>query len=61
MKNIISITGAELKNLRLSLGLTQTQAARIVSYTRSQWQKWESDVHAMPEAVFELFCIKTKS
>lgn len=47
------MTGAELKRLRRSLGLTQAQAAEALEYSRQQVVKLESGKHAIrrPESV----------
>ncbi|WP_076908931.1 helix-turn-helix domain-containing protein [Burkholderia pseudomallei] len=49
----------EIRSLRESLGLTQSQAAAVVYSTLSAWQRWEQGERAMHPAMWELFRIKT--
>ncbi|HFH4043689.1 MULTISPECIES: helix-turn-helix domain-containing protein [Pseudomonadaceae] len=45
---------------RHAAGLTQTEAAKIVSASMRAWQQWESGERAMPPGLFELFMLKTR-
>jgi transcriptional regulator with XRE-family HTH domain len=42
------LTGAELKRIRLRLGLTQTELARELGVTRNSVTRWETGVHKVP-------------
>jgi|SaaInl4_200m_RNA_FD_contig_111_51227_length_335_multi_2_in_0_out_0_1 DNA-binding transcriptional regulator YiaG len=60
------ITPNQLKKLRRELGLTQTDAAKIIHGTLRGWQGHEAPEgtaahRAMSECALELFCIKTKT
>ncbi len=48
----------EVKALRLSLSLTQTQAASIVNASLRAWQHWETGDRKMSPAIYELFNLK---
>ena len=48
-----------IRQLRLSLGLTQAQAANVIGATRRAWQEWEGGRRNMPGAKWELFLLKT--
>jgi len=50
-KNIIKV--------RHTARLTQTSAAAIVYKNYRTWQRWEADDVEMPQALWELFLIKT--
>lgn len=39
--------------------LTQAQCAALVYVEPRTWRKWELGERAMPEGLWELFCIKT--
>ena len=47
------MTGKELKELRLliGLGLTQKQAAEMAGVSVRTWQNWESGKHRVPHVV----------
>lgn len=47
-----------LRTLRVTLGLTQQEAADWVHVTPRAWQWWEAGRRAMPAASWELFVIK---
>ena len=53
-------TPEAIKDIRVALGLTQTDAARLIHQTCRNWQKWESGESRMHPAFFELFLIKAK-
>lgn len=53
------ISPATVREKRMSLGLTQTEAARIVSSSLRTWQDWEGGKNKMPHGKWELFCLKT--
>ncbi len=48
-----------LRNARLAVGLTQTEAAQTVRVSLRGWQQWEAGDRAMPPGLFELFMLKT--
>lgn len=52
-------TASEIKEARLTFGLSQTEAARIVSVTLRCWQYWENGKKPMSLTAWELFRIKT--
>ena len=49
---------AEIKDLRLAAGLTQSEAAALCHVTLRSWQRYESGEHAIAPAVWELAKIK---
>lgn len=49
------MTGAELKELRKSLGLSLAVAARQVETSVSTWCRWESGKQNIPPGVIKLF------
>jgi DNA (cytosine-5)-methyltransferase 1 len=51
-------TGAELKALRQSLGLSQQACADMVHVTLNAWQKWESGDRQINKTAMELFMLK---
>jgi DNA (cytosine-5)-methyltransferase 1 len=51
-------TGADLKTLRQSLGLSQQACADIVHVTLNAWQKWEAGERPVNKTAIELFIIK---
>jgi DNA-binding XRE family transcriptional regulator len=55
-----SPTPAEVKAARVALGLTQTQAAAIIGYSKRGWQGIEAGDRAMRPSAWELFQLKTK-
>jgi len=53
-------TPEEIKKARKAARLTQYDAAALVYRTKVAWQKWEYGERNMPQALFELFKLKTK-
>lgn len=53
------VTGAELKALRKSLGLSLAQAAKQVEVSPRTWARWETSARVPPGAV-KLFRIENK-
>ena len=51
-------TCKQIKRLRLSRGLTQSQAAALVYVTLRQWQYYESGGATIGRALWELFQLK---
>ena len=51
-------TPPEVLAARKSAGLTQTQAAHLISATMRAWQEWEAGNRRMHPGLFELFQIK---
>lgn len=49
-----------IRAARKAAGLTQAQAAELVSVALSTWRKWEAGTHRMPQAMLEMFQIKTR-
>jgi DNA-binding transcriptional regulator YiaG len=52
--------GAELKELRKSLGLSLAQAAKQVEVTPRTWARWESEERRIPEGALKLFRMVNK-
>jgi DNA-binding transcriptional regulator YiaG len=48
------MTGAELKKLRYSLGLSLAQASRQVEVSARSWARWEAG-QRIPEGALKLF------
>ena len=53
-------TPAMIKQTRNEAGLTQTEAAKLVSSDVRTWQYWESGQIKMHSAKWEVFLIKTR-
>ena len=51
---------SEIRQSRLSLGLTQAQAGALVGVTDRAWRYWERGERVMPSSAWELFNLKTK-
>ena len=51
-------TPSDLKASRITSGLTQTEAGALVGAALRTWQSWEAGDRRMPEAKWELFCLK---
>ncbi len=49
----------EIRQARLSSGLTQSQAAELVHGSLRAWQQWEAGDRRMPPGLWELFLIKS--
>jgi DNA-binding transcriptional regulator YiaG len=54
-QNDSAISGADLRADRLSVGLTQTQAAEMVSVKLRTWQEWEQGKTTMQPGLRRLF------
>jgi DNA-binding transcriptional regulator YiaG len=54
-------TPDEIKEARAKAGLTQAQAAAVVSGTEAAWRAWESGIRRMHPGLWELFKIKAPS
>lgn len=52
-------TTKQIKQARVTAGLTQTKAAAVIYKSLRAWQQWESGERTMDAAFFELFKIKT--
>jgi len=52
-------TSKQIKWVRQSAQLTQTEAANIIHKTLSHWQKLESGTYEISMSDWELFLIKT--
>lgn len=50
----------EIKQARLTAGLTQAGAGPVVHASSRTWQNWEQGRVAMHPGLFELFLIKTR-
>ncbi|KPW66529.1 hypothetical protein ALO82_200302 [Pseudomonas syringae pv. broussonetiae] len=47
-----------LRYVRVSHGLSATQAGRLVGVTKRAWEHWESGARQVPQSSFELFMAK---
>ena len=56
-----SPTEHEIRTLRERLGLTQTEAAKVMGTTKNVWQAWEYGKRVMPAIKWDYFKLKTKS
>jgi DNA (cytosine-5)-methyltransferase 1 len=61
MNDVKVNTGAELKKLRQSLGLSQKTCAEMVNVTLNAWQKWEAGDRPINKTAIELFTLKVKN
>lgn len=52
-------TPTEIKQARIEVSLTQTQAANLIYKNIRTWQQWEKGDREMDPAFFELFKIKS--
>lgn len=50
---------AAIRSARATSGLTQSEAAKIVSVSLVTWARWEAGTCPMPRGLYELFMIKT--
>jgi len=57
----IQPTPEEIRKIRVSYGLTQTQAAKMVHTSLRSWQRWESVEGEIPPGYWELFTLKLRS
>lgn len=55
-------TGAELKNARKAVDMTQEQAAELLGVSVRTWQGWEQEQEGrrFPPQMLELFKLKAK-
>jgi len=53
-------TPQQIKSVRLSVGLTQTQAADLVYAGLRTWQQWEKGDRGMHKAFWALFNVRIK-
>lgn len=49
----------QIRQARNAAGLTQTEAAELISKGLRTWQQWEAGDRKMDPAFFELFLIKS--
>ena len=61
MKKAITPNKEQIKQKRLKLGLTQTNAGEVLYTSLRGWQHWEHGDRTMHPAMWELFLIKTKT
>ena len=50
----------QIREIRLSASLTQTEAGRLVYAALRTWQEWEGDGRVMPAAAWALFLIRAR-
>ena len=48
----------QIKAVRLKAGLTQAEAAKLISYSKRAWQDWEQGRKPMRDAVMDFFLLK---
>ena len=48
----------QIKAVRLKAGLTQAEAAALISYSKRAWQDWEQGRKPMRDAVMDFFLLK---
>ena len=48
-----------IRSARATSGLTQRQAANVVSVSLVTWARWEAGTCPMPRGLYDLFMIKT--
>ena len=53
-------TPDEIRELRLSLGITQSKAAVMILATERAWQAWEQGERRMHPGLWQLFLLKTR-
>lgn len=53
-------TPAEIREARLAAKHSQAQAGNTVHSNGRRWRDWESGVHEMATATFELYVLKTQ-
>jgi transcriptional regulator with XRE-family HTH domain len=58
MNRDLSPTAEEVRELRLSLGLTQKDAADLVDRHVNRWSEWENGVYPMPGTLWEIFLLR---
>ena len=54
-------TPHEILAAREASGLTQTQAAEVLGYTLSTWQKWEAGTRTMRRVLLDIFRLETRA
>ncbi|MBB2158990.1 helix-turn-helix transcriptional regulator [Gluconacetobacter sacchari] len=57
----ISPTPMQIRDARRAAGMTQAEAAQVVSKTQTSWRRWEGGIHRMSPALFDYFLIETGS
>lgn len=60
MKTATPPAAADVLAARRALGLTQTEAGRIIHASQRTWQQWEAGLRKMHPAFWELFTAKTR-
>lgn len=48
-----------IRSARAASGLTQTEAAKVVSVSLVTWARWEAGTCLMPRGLYDLFMIST--
>ena len=48
----------QIKAVRKKAGLTQKEAAELISYSKRAWQDWEQGRKPMRDAVMDFFLLK---
>jgi DNA-binding XRE family transcriptional regulator len=58
--NGIKPSGSQIKEARLSCGLSQSEAAKLVHKATLTWSYYEREIRHIDLATWELFCLKSK-
>jgi hypothetical protein len=53
--------GSGIKEIRLSYGLSQAEASKLVHKATLTWSYYEREIRHMDLATWELFCIKVNN
>lgn len=48
----------QIKEVRKKAGLTQKEAAELISYSKRAWQDWEQGRKPMRDAIMDFFLLK---
>lgn len=51
-------TGAEIRQTRLELGQTQSEAAESIHVALKTWQDYEGERRKMPPGLWEYYCLQ---
>ena len=60
MKQLLEPTPKEIRDLRLSIDLTQEQAGNLLHVSTRHFQRWEQGLAIMHLAYWELFTVKIR-
>ena len=60
MKQLLEPTPKEIRDLRLSIDLTQEQASNLIHVSARHYRRYETGENTMHLAIWELFSAKIK-